>query len=222
MPCTKTEPATPREVPTAQLNGFKLAVPEASLHTSSPQYAALKQGDVFSFELGNALSQDCDCDLFLDGVLVGHYRVPAKKTILVERPTALALRFTYSAQGTIANFDTHLPLEAAQIGLVKAVFKPEGSTQNAMGVPPQLTPPQVMVAQQKAETVAHPFDVSATAKASTQQFAYVPNLTTDDAHSTTLFMRLVSASGVDPTSAIVRDAVCDVGREESQLCFALN
>lgn len=196
MPAAATPPKPPvsesPEVPIVELNRFSLTIPEASTHTSSPQYAALSEGSSFSLKLGNENRAECDCEVFLDGVLMGRYRVPGNKSVCVDRPTALAQKFTFSSTGSVRRFDQHLPVDPAQHGLLKVVFKPSSGIANSTMIPPQLSAPPV---PQTAQKPAHPFDIASTAQNSTQQFTYVPPLTSVDANATTtLFMRLVGGA----------------------------
>lgn len=187
------------DAPSVTLNGFKLGVPEARAHASSSQYATLSNGAPFSCELTNTSERDADCDLYVDGVLLGHYRVGGGKTVRVQRPTALAQQLTFDEAGSLRRFDKHLPLDPSQLSLVKAVFKAACcNARNSTMVPPALAPaceargaPSLL-----PTTEPHPFAVESSAAASSQRFAFVPPLDdTDPSEATTLFVRLVSASG---------------------------
>ena len=177
---------TAAEVPAVALNRFKLAVPEGKPHPSSSQYAQLQPGQRFSVQLDNWSEREADCSLFLDGVLMGHYRIGDERSVQIERPSGLPQAFTFGADGSAKQFDAHLPLDPKQVGLLKAVFVPAGGCENVSAIPPSLAPES----SEAAEKEAHPFEIAARANASQQRFAFVPRLQSEQ-QPTTLFLRLV-------------------------------
>lgn len=168
----------------AILNGFELLVPEATINTSSSQYGSLAEGSSFSVELGNQTEQEADCDLYLDGVLMGHYRVGAKKKISCQRPTALNRRFTYRAEGSLRSFDNDIPIDPESNGLIKAVFKPKFPS-NTTPIPPLLNPvtPDPVIER-------HPFSKECSAPLSSQCFVTVPAVESGTSR-TTLIIRMI-------------------------------
>jgi hypothetical protein len=193
---TKIQPvvATSAKPPCVTLKQFQLSVPEASAHPGSAQYAKLNHNQAFSLELSNKGERECDCEVHIDGVLMGTYRVGAGCTVRAERPTALAQRFTFKSEGTVRNFDQHLPLDPAQVGLVKAVFKPAMAEDNCMAPPPLLASSNGFAAYTYSNSIAmeaHPFEVKSGAASSAAQFDYVPLLECDHAGVATLFIRLI-------------------------------
>lgn len=199
VPVPVPAPASVRRAagPAVSLRGFRLAVPQACAHPSSSQYAQLQAGAAFCVSLENTTDCEADCDLYLDGVLVGHYRVGAGRTVLVERPTGLAQCFVYQPDGSVRAFDADLPLEPSSVGLVKAVFRPaSAATTNSTLVPPEIQRgPAVSVSAPyaSADKEPHPFRVQNKAPLSSQHFSFVPLLCSNSADEATLYMRLISA-----------------------------
>ena len=183
---------------TISLNRFSICIPEAKPLAQSPQYVGLQEGTCFSLKLGNMSDSDADCSVYLDGILMGHYRVCSGRAVVAERPTALAQKFTYAAQGSVKSFDQDLPLDAASIGLIHAVFKPASTLQHST-LPPPLKQPR-----QPEAPAPHPFRIESSAAASRQQFVTVPSVD-GDATPTHLYMRLIPSdtpvASVSPVSS---------------------
>ena len=190
--------------PPVSLNRFSICIPQGQAHESSNQYVKLRHMKEFSIRLSNDDNVECDCDVFLDGILMGHYRVGAKKSIDVKRPTGLALDFKFARQGSVKCFDTNLPLDPDTLGLLKVIFKPFAidKTTAYSNVPPPLHPPEnngntqvnaeQLLVQHPFKENTSPFAVQSNARKSEQQFQYIPALDQYDTNKTTiLYVRLI-------------------------------
>jgi len=174
---------------TVSLNDFTVAIPESSGAGRSSAYATLHEGAVFTIALSNAKDVDCQCDVSIDGILVGHYFVAAHSEEAIERPTGIDKCFVFSAAGSMQNFDADLPVyDADQLGLVKVTFKPTRKVARTSAIPPMRTKEN-----KRAEDKSHPFTINGTLITSLQDFEFRAPLTDIDAGEVTvIYMRLIA------------------------------
>ena len=89
-----TIPST--ELPAA-FNGYGLKVVGAERHTTldDERIAVLKNGTQYSLDLHNSHPTDCNCDIKIDGTVVGVWRLEAGMECNIERPADVAKKFTF-------------------------------------------------------------------------------------------------------------------------------
>lgn len=171
------------------LNDFTVSIPESTGTGSSPAYATLHEGAIFTIALSNAKDVDCQCDVSIDGILVGHYYVAAHSEEVIERPTGLDKCFVFSASGSMQNFDADLPVyDAEQLGLVKVTFNPVRKVARTSAIPQIGTK-----ANTRAEDKSHPFTINGRLATSLQEFEFRAPLTDIDAGEVTvIYLRMIA------------------------------
>jgi hypothetical protein len=110
------------------LNGFSVSVPQA-LEEKSDGYVVLNHAQPFSIRLhnhhrDNGNSKPADAEIWIQGKLMGIWRVPANQTIVIERSTEDDGKFTAYRNGSTEAKQIGLDATSDENGLIKVVWKP--------------------------------------------------------------------------------------------------
>ena len=104
-----------------KLEPYEVKVPEGR---ESEGYVYLSHNTQYTLLLTNQACARCDAEVWIDGRVVGAWRVPPLKTVVVERPIHETGRFTFYEVGTREAVKAGIS-ESDQLGLLTVVFKPE-------------------------------------------------------------------------------------------------
>jgi|GEM_PF-3193122 len=104
-----------------KLEPYEVKVPEGR---ESEGYVYLRHNTQYTILLTNLADTRCDAEVRIDGREVGAWRVPALKTVVIERPVHDTGRFTFYEVGS-READKAGISESDQLGLLTVVFKPE-------------------------------------------------------------------------------------------------
>jgi hypothetical protein len=113
-----------------KLEPYEVKVPEGR---ESEGYVYLRHNTQYTLLLKNLAHTRCDAEVRIDGREVGAWRVPALKTVIIERPVHDTGRFTFYEVGS-READKAGISESDQLGLLTVVFRPETLSLRA---PPQ-------------------------------------------------------------------------------------
>lgn len=104
------------------LGDYKVTIPEAE--ETENGYAILAHGTQYSIELVNDTGRRADAEVKIDGGIVGVWRVEARDSIRLERPSGDTGHFTFfevdSEEGRAAGLR-----EGDSLGLISVEFRPE-------------------------------------------------------------------------------------------------
>ena len=103
-------------------------VPEC-LEETCDNYVVMQHGSHYSLKLSNhhkdgGRSKPCDADVFLDGKLVGSWRIPYGQNIVIERPADDSGKFTAYKKGSVEAAQAQIDSGSSDLGLIKVVFRP--------------------------------------------------------------------------------------------------
>jgi hypothetical protein len=106
-----------------------MKIKDFSLHLtagceSADAYVSMEHGAQYALVLGNNCSSRADVEVTIDGHKVGEWRLNGFTTVTIERPVHDTGKFTFYQFGTIESSKAGI-VQNAELGLVKAVFKPE-------------------------------------------------------------------------------------------------
>lgn len=87
-------------------------------------YVLMEHNSVYGIELSNFGDRKCDAEVNIDGEHVGTWRVPAGKSIILERPVHDDGCFTFYRFGTVESRMAGLK-QSSELGLISVLFKPE-------------------------------------------------------------------------------------------------
>ncbi len=104
-----------------KLEPYEVKVPEGR---ESEGYVYLRHNTQYTLLLTNRACARCDAEVWIDGRVVGAWRVPALETVVVERPAHDTGRFTFYEVGSLEASKAGIS-ESDQLGLLTVVFKPE-------------------------------------------------------------------------------------------------
>lgn len=112
----------------SSLNGFSVNVPQAQEETSDG-YIVLKHGQNFSLRLHNGhkycgSNKPADAEVWIQGKLIGTFRVPANQTIEIEHPVNDSGKFTAYRNGSIEASQIGIDPASNENGLIKVIWKP--------------------------------------------------------------------------------------------------
>jgi hypothetical protein len=106
-----------------RIGNFSLLIPEG--REAGSGHVNLRHGEVYTLRLGNHGPVACDAEVEVDGKPVGCFRVHARGSLLLERPSHDRGRFTFfradSAEGAAAEAGT---VSREDKGLVRVRFRP--------------------------------------------------------------------------------------------------
>ncbi|MCI5188919.1 MAG: hypothetical protein D3905_03765 [Candidatus Electrothrix sp. AS4_5] len=87
-------------------------------------YVAMKHNTKYALRLSNIGDRRCDAEVEIDGKLVGVWRIPSNKHIVIERPTHDTGCFTFYKAETREAKKAQL-VQSGKLGLISVLFKPE-------------------------------------------------------------------------------------------------
>jgi hypothetical protein len=102
------------------LSGYSVRVTGGREHDA---YVELDHMQTYTLVLRNHQERACDATVYLDGVAVGTWRIPAHNFIALERPAHDRGRFTFVRAGTPEARQAQLP-DNQDLGLVRVDFIP--------------------------------------------------------------------------------------------------
>lgn len=105
-----------------RLENFAVVIPEGREQASG--YVEMDHGVKYTIKLSNSGQLRCDAEVQIDGKMVGVWRVPSEKTIIIERPVHDTGRFTFYLYDTLEARKAGL-VKGDKLGLVSVLFKPE-------------------------------------------------------------------------------------------------
>ena len=116
----------------SSLNGFSVNVPQAQEETSDG-YVVLKHCQNFSLRLHNShksggMFKAADAEVWIQGKLIGTFRVPANQSIALEHPVNDTGKFTAYKNNTPEANQIGINPDSEDNGLIKVIWKP-GSQQ---------------------------------------------------------------------------------------------
>lgn len=92
---------------------------------SSGDYYPLINGSEYKLYLRNGSNARCDAEVWIDNEKVGMWRINPHNSITIERPAAMARKFTFLEETSLEARSVGAVVGAAENGLVRVVFKPE-------------------------------------------------------------------------------------------------
>lgn len=110
------------------LNGFMVQVPEC-IEETCDNYVVMRHGKTYSLKLSNhhkdgRQCKPCDADVYIDGKLVGTWRIPFGQNIVLERPVDDSGKFTAYKNGSVEAKQAQIDPNSSDTGLIKVVFRP--------------------------------------------------------------------------------------------------
>jgi len=122
----------------SSLNGFSVNVPQAQEETSDG-YIVLKHGQNFSLRLHNGHkycggNKPADAEVWIQGKLIGTFRVPANQTIEIEHPVSDSGKFTAYKNGSSEARQIGIDPDSNENGLIKVIWKPGNQKVNQVHV----------------------------------------------------------------------------------------
>jgi hypothetical protein len=118
-----------------KLEQYEIVIPEGC--EAANGYVALAHNTQYTIRLTNHGSRMADVEVFIDGGRVGEWRVNSNSVALLERPVHDTGRFTFYRVGS-TEADAIGLKSKPELGLIKAVFKPERDEGMLLGTPPDL------------------------------------------------------------------------------------
>jgi hypothetical protein len=122
----------------SSLNGFSVNVPQAQEETSDG-YIVLKHGQNFSLRLHNGHkycggNKPADAEVWIQGKLIGTFRVPANQTIEIEHPVSDSGKFTAYKNGSSEARQIGIDPDSNENGLIEVIWKPGSQKVNQVQV----------------------------------------------------------------------------------------
>ena len=105
-----------------RLRDYSFTIPEG--RESADGYVELSHCTQYTLNLANDTRQRCDVEVFIDGGMVGIWRIGARSSIRIERPVHDAGRFTFYRTGTAEARNAGVVV-SKNTGLLRAIFKSE-------------------------------------------------------------------------------------------------
>lgn len=120
------------------LNGFSVNVPQAQEETSDG-YIVLKHGQNFSLRLHNGHkycgnNKPADAEVWIQGKLIGTFRVPANQTVEIEHPFNDSGKFTAYRNGSSEANQIGIDPDSNENGLIKVIWKPGSQKVNQVQI----------------------------------------------------------------------------------------
>lgn len=124
----------------ANLNGFRVSVPQA-LSETSEGHVRLHHGQHFTVQLHNGHrnyngSMPCDAEIILNGKSVGTFRISAGQTITIERPSNDTGAFTAYNEDSNEAASIGIDRNSQSLGLIEVKFRPGNHRRRAEVVIP--------------------------------------------------------------------------------------
>ena len=88
-------------------------------------YFLLSHNDQYKLKLHNGKSSRCDAEVWVDGELIGVWRINPYSTIIIERPTAIDRKFVFLEENSTNAQSAGIVSGRRNNGLVKVIFRPE-------------------------------------------------------------------------------------------------
>lgn len=88
-------------------------------------YVPLQHGSEYSIKMWNRASTRCDAKVSIDGQEVGTWRIPARESIKIERPSNISRKFTFYEEGSGESKQAGIISGGESNGLVSVRFIPE-------------------------------------------------------------------------------------------------
>jgi hypothetical protein len=109
-------------MPRMRLRDFSFTIPEG--RETADGYVELSHCAHYTLNLSNDTAQRCDVEVFIDGGVVGVWRIDARSSIRIERPVHDTGKFTFYRAGTAEARKAGVVV-TDNTGLLRAIFKPE-------------------------------------------------------------------------------------------------
>lgn len=107
-------------------NGFSVSVSNSTIkYVDSHKYYALRHEDEYKIILKNDNTTQCDANVWVDGTLVGVWRLKPYSSAQIERPANENRKFTFFKENSKSAQSVGIVAGASQNGVIKVVFKPE-------------------------------------------------------------------------------------------------
>lgn len=88
-------------------------------------YVEIDHNQNYSIQLRNDHTENCDAEVYIDGNPVGNFRVNAKSSMKIDRPSNEQKKFCFLKSDSKAGKKAGLSKDNSDLGLVKVVFTPE-------------------------------------------------------------------------------------------------
>ena len=112
-------------------NGFDLTIESLNrsaaekVRLNNADYIALDNNTEYAIRLFNDRDIIADAEVYVDGELVGSWRIDAHDSITIERPGDIRRKFTFFSERSSEAFEAGVERGRDENGLIKVVFKPK-------------------------------------------------------------------------------------------------
>ncbi len=95
------------------------------LYKYGHKYVALRSGTTYSINVKNLHDTRSDIEVYIDGIHVGSWMMPAHSSLTLERPAHINKKFTFFEETSRVAQSTGTEIGAEDNGLINVIFKPE-------------------------------------------------------------------------------------------------